>query len=210
MRQVFMAGLAALSVTFPIVPANARIEEPLPAFTLRLSCHDEGLEATTTELEGMGALLTFAESHDGQPVYLDAVITANDGSGSCSRDVSENPDQRWPTPIRAVITFDPCRRPVMDGEEARHCWRAGMVDIRAMGPPLAISQSIVLPAENDLPRSLPYRLGGYGDWLNYQGPFIVRYHSATGSERATFDVPDAALSGIWDRARRNVEVRAAP
>lgn len=57
---------------------------------------------------------------------------------------------------------------------------------------------------------LPYRFGGYGDWLNYQGPFIVRYQSATGSEHATFDVPDAALSGVWERAHVNADSRVAP
>ncbi|WP_339930158.1 hypothetical protein [uncultured Brevundimonas sp.] len=206
MRQQW-AALAALSIGLSGLSQPAQSQEPLPAVSVRLGCHDEGAEATGTELDRMGDLLEFARAHDGQAVYLDAVIAANDGAGTCSRDLSEFPDQPVPEPFRAMITFDPCRIETAEGEAAQRCVRPGMVDVRAYGPPLAISNSIILPAQEDLPLSLPYRIYGYGDWLNYQGPFIVRYMSGTGYEYATFDVPDAALPGVWDRAGVNAATR---
>lgn len=205
MRQQW-AALAALTIGLSGLFQPAQAQEPLPAASLRLGCHDEGAEATGDELDRIGDLLEFARAHDGQPVYLDAVIAANDGAGTCSRDLSEFPDQPEPEPFRATITFDPCRIETAEGEEAQRCWRPGMVKIRASGPPLAISNSIILPAQEDLPLSLPYRIYGYGDWLNYQGPFIVRFMSGTGYEYATFDVPDAALPAVWDRARVNADI----
>lgn len=206
MRQQLVAGLAALTIGLSGLFQLAQAQVPLPAASLRLGCHDEGAEATGTQLDRMGDLLEFARAHDGQAIYLDAVIAANDGAGTCSRDLSKFPDQPEPEPFRAMITFNPCRIETDDGEAARRCVRPGMVDVRALGPPLAISNSIILPAQEDLPLSLPYRIYGYGDWLNYQGPFIVRYMSGTGYEYATFDVPDAALPGVWDRARVNAEI----
>ena len=209
MRATVMAGLLVLmTATFAPMPAQA--QTPLPASSLRLGCHDEGAEATGVEIDGIANLLEFAREHDGRPVYLDAVIEANDGAGSCSRDLSAFPDQPEPEPFRAMITLDPCRAEIAEDEEARHCARPGMVHLRAFGPPLAVTHAIILPAEADLPLSLPYRIAGYGDWLNYQGPFIVRFFSGTGYEYATFDVPDPALSNLWERASLNIESTPRP
>jgi len=209
MRATVAAGLLAGMVShFAVEPAQA--QTPLPATSLRLACHDEGAEATGGELDGIAALLEFAREHDGQAVYLDAVIAANDGAGSCSRDLSAHPEQPRPEPFRAVITLDPCPAQAAEGDAEATCGRPGMVNIRAYGPPLAITQAVILPAEDDLPLSLPYRIAGYGDWLNYQGPFIARFFSGTGYEYATFDVPHPALATVWDRARRNAETTPRP
>lgn len=201
-------GLVALTLGLPMVPRPARAQEPLPAATFRLHCFDDGAEATAVEAEGVMALLEFAEAHDGQPVYLDAVIQADAGAGGCSRDLSEFPGQPARGPGRARISIDPCRVEPRRREEGRHCWRTGMVDVQASGPPMVLTNSIVLPAQADIPQSLPYRIGGYGDWLNYQGPFIVHFYDGTGYSYATFHVPDAAVSGVWERARVNAATRS--
>lgn len=208
MRAIVTAGLLALTVGH-FAPATAQAQTPLPGASLRLACHDEGPEATAEEIDRIASLLEFAREHDGQAVYLDVVIAANDGAGTCSRDLSEFPDQTEPEPFRAMITLDPCRAEIGDEAEP-HCARPGMVNVRAFGPPLAITQAIILPAENDLPLSLPYRIAGYGDWLNYQGPFIARFFSGTGYEYATFDIPDPALISVWDRSRVNAETTPRP
>ena len=208
MQATVKAGLLAVMVShFATAPVQA--QTPLPATSLRLGCHDEGDEATGQEIYRIADLLEFAREHDGQAVYLDAVIAANDGAGSCSRDLSAFPNQPEPEPFRAMIVLDPCRAEPTDEAEP-HCARPGMVHLRAFGPPLAITQAIILPAEDDLPLSLPYRIAGYGDWLNYQGPFIARFFSGTGYEYATFDIPDPALTSVWDRARLNVETTRRP
>ena len=213
MRMTVAAGLMVL-LAAPLAPtpaqAQAQAQSPLPAVSLRLGCHDEGAEATRGEVDGIANLLEFASEHDGQVVYLDAVITANDGAGTCSRDLSEFPDQEEPEPFRAMITLDPCRAEGGEDDEGPRCARPGIVHLRAFGPPLAITNPLLLPAQEDLPLSLPYLIHGYGDWLNYQGPFIVRYMSGTGYEHATFDVPDPALAGVWERARLNAEARPRP
>ena len=198
MEHQLTVGLLALALGLPTLPQTARAQEPLPAATFRLHCFDNGAQATAAEAEGVMALLEFAEIHDGEPVYLDAVIEADAGAGGCSRDLSEFPDQPEAGPGRARISIDPCRVAPRRREAGRHCWRAGMVDVQAL----------------DIPENLPYRIGGYGDWLNYQGPFIVHFHSGTGYSYATFHVPDGALPGLWERARVNADLwkqaRAAP
>ncbi|WP_339915153.1 hypothetical protein [uncultured Brevundimonas sp.] len=207
MRQQFVAGLAALTIGLPGLPQPARAQEPLPAASFRLHCFDDSAERTAVEVEGVLALLEFAENHDGEPVFLDAVIEADAGAGGCSRDRSEFPNQPSPDGNRARISIDPCRGESRRREQGRHCWRDGMVDVQAIGPPMALTSSIVLPAQADIPENLPYRIRGYGDWLNYQGPFIVHFYSGTGYTYATFHVPDAALPGVWDRARVNAARR---
>lgn len=202
-----LAGLAALTLGLPMTPQPVRAQEPLPAATFRLHCIDDTADRTSSEVDGVLALLEFAEAHDGDAVYLDAVIEADAGAGGCSRDLSENPDQPPPGPGHARITIDPCRVEPRRREEGRHCWRNGMVDIQASGPPMALTNSVVLPAQADIPETLPYRIGGYGDWLNYQGPFIVHFYSGTGYSYATFHVPDAALPGVWERSRVNAAAR---
>ena len=80
--------------------------------------------------------------------------------------------------------------------------------LTANGPPLAYGHSVFLPHEDSLDEGLPYRHGGYGDWLNYQGPFIVRFFEGTGYAYATFDTPSPALPGVWERARCNADHRS--
>tara|TARA_R110002051_G_scaffold183669_1_gene253199 strand:- start:10 stop:642 length:633 start_codon:yes stop_codon:yes gene_type:complete len=208
MSHRLTVGLVVLAVGLPILPQPVRAQEPLPAASFRLHCIDDSAERTATEVEGVLALLTFAEAHDGEPVYLDAVIAADAGAGGCSRDLSENADQSPPEPGRARITIDPCQVEPDRREDGRHCWRTGMVDVQASGPPMVLTNSIVVPAQADIPETLPYRIGGYGDWLNYQGPFIVHFYDGTGYSYATFHVPDPALPGVWDRADVNARNRS--
>ncbi|MFA7637775.1 MAG: hypothetical protein WCY02_00565 [Parvibaculum sp.] len=175
---------------------RAAAADPLPVTTFRLSCLPGGSVTLAAEREAMLSLLDFARENDGAPVYLDAAIAADAGAGFCSRDLAtplherregeEGPD---------AITFNGCK---VD-PEAR-CSAPDMVQIDADGPPLAYRHSIFLPTESALPRNLPYRLGRYGDWLNYQGPFIARYFEGTGYAYATFHVPDPALGFVWERA----------
>ncbi|GAA0867961.1 hypothetical protein GCM10009116_02860 [Brevundimonas basaltis] len=206
MRYQWTACMVAGAVAWGLAPTGTQAQTALPSATLRLHCFDNGADTTAAEAEGIMDLLAFAEAHDGEVVYLDAVIEADAGAGLCSRDLSEFPDQPWPEPGRARITIDPCRTAISEGEEGRHCWRDGMVDVQASGPPMARASTIVLPAQTDIPENLPYRIGGYGDWLNVQGPFVVHRYSGTGYDYATFHVPDAALPGVWERARLNAEV----
>ncbi len=207
MTHHLTAGLFALVVGLPLGPQPVQAQEPLPAATFRLSCVDDGAERTAAEVDGVLALLEFAEAHDGEAVYLDAVIVADAGAGGCSRDLSSFPDQPPPGPGQARISIDPCQVEPRRREEGRHCWRAGMVDIQASGPPMVLTHSIVLPAQADIPETRPYRIGGYGDWLNYQGPFIVHFYDGTGYSYATFHVPDVVIPGVWERARLNALAR---
>ncbi len=206
MGHQLTVGLVAAALTLPGAPGPVRAQEPLPAASFRLHCIDDSAAGTAVEVEGILALLEFAEAHDGEPVFLDAVIEADAGAGGCSRDLSEFPDQPSADGDRARISIDPCRVEPRRRGQGRHCWRAGMVDVQAIGPPMALVSSIVLPAQADIPQTLPYRIGGYGEWLNYQGPFIVHFYSGTGYTYATFHVPDAALPGVWDRARANADI----
>ncbi|WP_339930156.1 hypothetical protein [uncultured Brevundimonas sp.] len=207
MGRKLTVGLVAMALVLPGLSRPARAQDPLPAATFRLHCFDDSAEKTAVEAERIVALLEFAEAHDGEPVYLDAVIQADAGAGACSRDLSEFPDQPGPDEGRARITVDPCRVAPRRHEEGRHCWRPGMVHVKAIGPPMVWSNSIVLPAQADIPETLPYRIRGYGDWLNYQGPFIVHFYDGTGYAYATFHVPDAAVPGVWERARVNADIR---
>lgn len=196
MRRPFMIlAAASLGAGFLATPPPAAAE-PLPAARFRLSCAAGGSADLAAEREAILALLDFARENDGAPVYLDAAIAADAGAGFCSRDLA--------TPLRerrlaeegpGRITFNGCK---LD-PDAR-CPEPGMVQIDADGPPLAYRHSIILPAESALPRNLPYRLGRYGDWLNYQGPFIARFFEGTGYAYATFHVPDPALTFVWERA----------
>lgn len=206
MGHLLTAGLIALAMGLPVLPQPAQGPEPLPAATFRLHCFDNSAEKTAVEARGIVALLEFAEAHDGEPVFLDAVIQADAGAGGCSRDRSEFPNQPSPDEGRARITIDPCRIEPRRREEGHHCWRPGMVYVKAIGPPMVWSNSIVLPAQADIPENLPYRIRGYGDWLNYQGPFIVHFYDGTGYTYATFHVPDAAVPGVWERARVNADI----
>ena len=125
MSHRLTVGLVALTLGLPIVPRPVRAQEPLPAATFRLHCFDDGAETTAVEAEGVMALLEFAEAHDGQPVYLDAVIQADAGAGGCSRDLSEFPGQPAPGRGRARITIDPCRveprRPTLLAQRHGRC-----------------------------------------------------------------------------------------
>src|SRR5690606_20963618 len=89
------------------LPVRAQSLEPLPAVQFRLHCFDNSAERTAAEIEAMLALHEFAREHDAEAVWLDAVITADAGAGACSRDVSEFPDQPFPTGERARIIIQP-------------------------------------------------------------------------------------------------------
>lgn len=197
-----LAGLVAL-ILFCLHAAAAQAQStavPLPAVQFRLHCFDGGAEQTAAEIAGMAALHEFAREHDAEVIWLDAVITADAGAGACSRDLSEFPNQPEPTGDRARITIQPCT------EEARAdiCSPLGWtIQVSANGPPLAYTYGVYLPPVQSLPDDLPYRHGGYGDWLNYQGPFIVRFFEGTGYAYVTFTPPNPALPGVWERARCN-------
>ena len=202
------AWIAALAlIVFPNAPAQAQAAPlaPLPAVQFRLLCYDDSAEQTAAEIEAMLALHEFAREHDAEVVWLDAVITADAGAGACSRDVSEFPDQPWPTGERARITIQPCTTEAW----ADSCRPMDtMIQVTANGPPLAYTHAVHLPPEESLEDSLPYRHGGYGDWLNYQGPFIVRFFEGTGYAYVTFHSPHPSLPGLWDRARCNARPEA--
>ncbi|MBI1406389.1 MAG: hypothetical protein GC145_09715 [Caulobacter sp.] len=197
---------AALAFSLAIVAplcAQAAEPQPLPAFSLRLTCDPTDRDKTRAEVDGIQDLMAFAEQNDGRPVYLDAVITADAGAGGCLRDYSGTDKRPSPSADGPVIWIDRC-------SDAKRCWRKGQVQVTALGPPLAVSTSIVLPRPEDIPEFLPYRMGGYGDWLNYQGPFIVRFYDATGFIHAAFTVPDPALTDVWRNAACNARPDACP
>ncbi|WP_420470607.1 hypothetical protein [Brevundimonas sp. FT23042] len=204
------AGFAAAVLATAPARAQTRADgaTPLPAFEFRLRCHDDSAEQTDAEIGGIQALHEFAREHDAEVVWLDAIITADAGAGACSRDVSEFPDQPMPTGERARIHIQPC----VEEERADVCSHLGWtVQIVANGPPLAYTHAVYLQPQASLEKGLPYRFGGYGDWLNYQGPFIVRFFEGTGYAYVTFDAPDPALPGVWERARCNARpARCAP
>lgn len=184
----------------PAQAQSALAGTPLPAVQFRLHCYDDSARQTAAEIDGMVALHEFAREHDAEVVWLDAVITADAGAGACSRDVSAFPDQPPPTGERARIVIQPC----LEEERADICSPMGWtVQVTANGPPLAYGHSVFLPHEDSLDEGLPYRHGGYGDWLNYQGPFIVRFFEGTGYAYAIFHSPNPALPGVWERARCN-------
>ncbi len=192
-----MAGLT-VSLGWPGA-ATAQETTPLPAFEFWLHCSENSVEQTQGEIEAIQALHAFAREHDAQVVWLDAVVGADSGAGGCSRDVATHPDQPE-AGERGRIRFEPCTEtnpPMACGPRDDH------VQILALGEPLAYSHSVFLPREDALPTGLPYRFGGYSDWLNYQGPFIVRFFEGTGYAYATFTVPDANLPRVWDRAACN-------
>ena len=184
----------------PAQAQSARTGAPLPAIEFRLHCYDDGADQTAAEIASIEALHDFAREHDAEVVWLDAVITADDGAGSCSRDVSAFPDQPPTTGDRARIVIQPC----VEQERGDICSRMGLaVQVTANGPPLAYGHSVFLPHADSLDPGLPYRHGGYGDWLNYQGPFIVRFFGSTGFAYVTFHQPNPALPGVWERAACN-------
>lgn len=199
-----VCGIAALAITGLQAPP-VRAQTPLPAVEFRLSCFDDGAEQTAAEIEGLLALHEFARAHDAEVVWLDAVIAADAGAGGCSRDVSAFPDQPGPSGERARIVIQPC----VDEPRAEACGGAErMIRVTANGPPLAYAHAIQLPDTDSLGDDLPYRHGGYGDWLNYQGPFIVRFFEGTGYAFVTFHAPHPALPGVWERARCNARPEA--
>jgi len=197
---------ALIALALPLVAGTQQATaDPLPLATIRLSCVPGGSDTLEVEREAMLSLLDFARENDGAPVYLDAAIAADAGAGFCSRDLATPlQDRREAEDRPGKITFNGCKA----DPEAR-CAEPEMVQIDADGPPLAYRHSIFLPTEASLPRNLPYRLGRYGDWLNYQGPFIARYFEGTGYAYATFHVPDPALGFIWERAARTPRPSAA-
>lgn len=195
--QPASAALAlALAAALPMWSVPASAAEPLPSAAFAISCVPGEGATLETVFEAIQALLEFARTHDGEAVYLDAAIEADAGAGFCSRDLATPLGNRIePGDGPSRISFNGCRT-----ESDRRCIEKDMVQIDAEGPPLAYRHSIVLPDEASLPKNLPYRMGRYGDWLNYQGPFIARFHEGTGYAYASFHVPDAALSHIWQRA----------
>lgn len=196
-----LVWLAAAAVVIPAgTPARAQSPEALPAVEFRLHCYDGGAAQTAAEIEAIQALHDFARGHDAEVVWLDVIIAADAGAGACSRDASEFPDQPPPTGERARIVFQPCGR---DARADACRPRDGAIRITANGPPLAYSHGVHLPPEAALDPGLPYRHGGYGDWLNYQGPFVVRFFEGTGYAYATFHPPHPGLPGVWERARCN-------
>lgn len=198
------AVLAAVFISATVPCASAPAQEPLPAIELRLLCSEAGPDVVAREVESILSLHEFAAAHDAQVVWLDAVIEADDGAGSCSRAAGESetdelPDSSESELRRTHITIRTCA----STDEGATCHDDGIVRVLASGPPLVLSRSVHLPHPSKLAENLPYRMHRYGDWLNYQGPFIVRYHQGTGYAYATFDQPDPALSGVWERARCN-------
>lgn len=200
---VWFAAMAFVTLQGP--PAQAQTSEALPAIQFRLQCYDDGADQTTAEIEAIKELHAFAARHDAEVVWLDVVITADAGAGSCSRDVSEFPDQPPPTGERARIVFEPRARQARINSSGL---RDEAIQITANGPPLAYTHGVRLPPEEALDDGLPYRRGGYGDWLNYQGPFIVRFFEGTGYAYATFHPPHPGLPGVWERARCNARPEA--
>lgn len=170
-------------------------ETILPAATLRLSCVHGDQARVEAEMASVQTLLEFAKAHDGEPVYLNAVIKADSGAGLCARDLAAPYKSNRTEGKPRRISFDGCKV-----EKGRSCVEKDMAQIDAEGPPLTYRHSVILPYEQSLPKGFPYRIGDYGDWLNYQGPFIARHYEGTGYTYATFHVPDAALSSIWERA----------
>lgn len=203
----FPAWIATLALAcVRVAPALAQTPATaLPAVQFRLHCYDNSAEQTAAEIEGIQALHAFAREHDAKLVWLDAIITADAGAGACSRDVSTFPDQPPPTGDRARITIQPCTTEAW----ADTCRPLDTtVQITANGPPLAYSHGIHLPPVESLDDGLPYRHSRYGDWLNYQGPFIVRFFEGTGYAYVTFHPPHPSLPGVWERARCNAEPEA--
>lgn len=181
----------------PLPGQSVLAAEPLPAASFRLSCFNDERADTEGETDAILALLAFAAAHNGEPVYLDAAIEADAGAGFCSRDLAvSGPEDGGEDRKPNRISFNGCMV-----EEERRCIEKDMVQIDADGPPLAYRHSVILPPEALLPKNLPYRTGNYGDWLNYQGPFIARHFEGTGYAYATFHVPDAALAYVWARGR---------
>lgn len=196
MHPASAISVLALTTALFQTTSPAAASEPLPSASFHLSCVHSTDEALDAEFDAIGALLEFARMHNGEAVYLDATIEADAGAGFCSRDLATPMQNRIePGEGPSRISFNGCRT-----ESDRRCIERDMVQIDADGPPLVYRHSIVLPDEASLPKSLPYRMGRYGDWLNYQGPFIVRFHEGTGYAYASFHVPDAALTYIWRRA----------
>lgn len=194
MRRTVLAILLTCILSLQMRPALAA--DALPAASFRLSCFNDDRTDTEGETDAILALLAFAAAHNGKPVYLDAAIEADAGSGFCSRDLAAaNPGGGGEDRKPNRISFNGCV-----AEEDRRCIEKDMVQIDADGPPLAYRHSVVLPPEALLPKNLPYRMGNYGDWLNYQGPFIAHHYEGTGYAYATFHVPDAALAYVWERA----------
>ncbi|MDX5367009.1 MAG: hypothetical protein LPK88_11235 [Alphaproteobacteria bacterium] len=199
MQLASAARVVALAAALPLVSLPAGAAEPLPSAAFRLSCVPGEGAKLDAEFESIQALLDFARRHDGEAVYLDAAIEADAGAGFCSRDLATPMDNRIePGEGPSRISFNGCRT-----ESDRRCIEKDMVQIDADGPPLVYRHSIVLPDETSLPKNLPYGMGRYGDWQNYRGPFIARFHEGTGYAYASFHVPDAALSYIWRRATTN-------
>lgn len=201
------AWIATLALAcVQVAPALAQTPATaLPAVQFRLHCYDNSAEQTAAEIERIQALHEFAREHDAEVVWLDAIITADAGAGACSRDISEFPDQPMPTGERARIVIQPCT------EEARAdiCSPQGWtIQITANGPPLAYTHSVFLPPVEYLSNELPYRYGGYGDWLNYQGPFIIRFFEGTGYAYVTLHTPHPSLPDVWERARCNARPNA--
>lgn len=204
MRSALVTLALSLVAGFVQTPQPATAE-PLPVATFRLSCLPGGSVALGVEREAVLSLLDFARENDGAPVYLDAAIAADAGAGFCSRDLATPlQDRREAEDRPGKITFNGCK-----ADPGARCAEPEMVQIDADGPPLAYRHSIFLPTEASLPRNLPYRLGRYGDWLNYQGPFIARYFEGTGYAYATFHVPDPALGFIWEQAAKTPHPSAA-
>lgn len=195
MHPSFAAFALAIIVGSCLSSVQALAADPLPKAAFRLSCLKDERTNIKAETYSILALLAFAQAHDGEPVYLDAVIEADAGTGFCSRDLAALSPGDADNGKPSRISFNGC-----DEERNASCLPEGVVRVDADGPPLAYRHSILLPAEASLPKNLPYRMGGYGDWLNYQGPFIARYYEGTGYAYATFHVPDAALGHIWERA----------
>lgn len=196
MHPASAISVLALATALFQTASPAAASEPLPSASFYLSCVHSAGEALDAEFDAIGAVLEFARKHDGEAVYLDVAIEADAGAGFCSRDLATPMQNRIkPGEGPSRISFNGCRT-----ESGQRCIEKEMMQIDADGPPLVYRHSIVLPDEASLPKSLPYRMGRYGDWLNYQGPFIVRFHEGTGYAYASFHVPDAALAYVWRRA----------
>lgn len=200
LTRAVLALFVALSAP---LAAHAAEPKPLPAFSLKLTCDPTDPDATRQQIAAIQDFMAFAEDHDGQPVYIDAVIVGDAGAGGCMRDYTGKANRPGATGDAPVIEMDLCKT-------AARCWRKDVVQVTAIGPPLAVSTAIIMPRPQDIPENLPYRIGGYGDWLNYQGPFIIRFHGATGFDHATLTVPDAALADIWRNAACNARDGACP
>jgi hypothetical protein len=190
-RFLFLIAYPTVTLLISVLASTLAIAAPLPAGDLELACSGE---PTQEEMSSLAEFIDFAEQHDGEPVFVSVSIEADSGAGGCARNVSRE---------TSGVTYRVCNN-------VPHLWLCTQRDkvfVQASGPGTPFPHGIVLPGERTLPTSLPYSYYSYGQWLNYSGPFIIRYFSGTGFRYASLDIPDPGLDVVWTRAHDNRTVR---